>query len=149
MAGRRVERVARAIREAVSEVFLSQLKDPRMGFVTITRVEATADLREATVYFSVMGEVAEQRRVGQCIQHARGFIQREVGRRLVMRFCPHLTFAEDARFKESLEIERLIQLTRQERHADAEPPATDPRGGAEPEGTGCAEDGSHEGPDVA
>ena len=127
MAGRRVERVARAIKEAVSEVVLRELNDPRVRrgagytFLTITRVEPTRDLREARVYFSVLGAEAEKRRVAVCLKHARGFIQREVGRRLPMRYCPHLTFTEDVVLKRSLEVSRLIQQTQMEQDLDAEP----------------------------
>lgn len=131
MASRRVERVARAIKEAVSEVLRDDVNDPRAGqavdgvLVTITRVEPTRDLREAKVYYSVLGEANVRRRVAGCLRDACGFIQREVGRRLPMRFCPHLTFLEDAALKEQLEVERLLQQTRRERSVDGESAAED------------------------
>lgn len=121
MPSRRVVRVSRAIQEAVSEIVLLKLNDPRAGFVTITRVEMTPDLREATVFFSVMGGEAEQRRVAQCLRHARGFIQHEVSEYLTMRFCPHLTLTEDVGFKNALEVSRLIQETKREQSVDVEP----------------------------
>jgi len=120
MASRRVERVQRAIKEAVSRVLLEDLNDPRVGFVTITRVEATRDLRQAKIYFSALGTEGEQRRAARCLAHARGFIQREVGRRLPLRFCPALTFREDTALKERLEVSRLIEQTRRERSSDGE-----------------------------
>jgi len=119
VAGRRVERVQRAIREAVSEVLLQDLNDPRAGFITITRVKATPDLRQAKVYFSVLGSEGEKRRAAHCLAHARGFIQREVGRRLPLRFCPALTFTEDTSLEATLEVTRLIEQTRRERSSDA------------------------------
>jgi ribosome-binding factor A len=135
MAGRRVGRVARAIQQAVSEIVVLELKDPRAGFVTITRVEPTPDLREAKVYFSVMGEEAEQRRVAQCLRHARGFIQREVAERLPMRFCPHLILTEDVGYKMSLEVTRLLAETRRERSLDAESTTEDESLASGPEAT--------------
>lgn len=122
MARRRVERVQAALKEAVSEVVLRELKDPRVGFVTITNAKVTSDLLQAKVYYSVLGSEADQQRVAQCLQHARGFIRREVGRRLSLRFSPELIFIEDAGLKASLEIQRLIQEVRQEQteHADTD-----------------------------
>jgi ribosome-binding factor A len=133
MASRRVERVQRAIREAVCEVLMREVKDPRWGFVTVTRVEATGDLRQAKVYFSVLGSESDERRVARLFTHARGFIQREVGRRLPLRFCPVLTFAEDVGLKEGFEVTRLIEQTRLERESDATAEGEDERGAAGPD----------------
>lgn len=135
MASRRVERVQRAIKEAVSEVVLQRLNDPRAGFVTITRVEATPDLRQAKVFFSALGSESDQRRAAQCLTHARGFIQREVGRRLPLRFCPALTFTEDTALKATLEVSRLIEQIRRERSGDASTEGQDESVAAGPETT--------------
>jgi len=125
MATRRMERVARAIKEAVSEVVRDEINDPRIGrvgsLVTITRVTPTADLREAKVYYSVLGPEADRKRVAGCLLHARGFIQREVGRRLSLRFCPHLTLLEDEALRTSLEVEAILREEFRERDTDAEP----------------------------
>ena len=120
MASRRVQRVERALKEVVSEVVSRDLNDPRVGFITITRVNATQDLRQAKVFFSALGTEREQRLAAQCLAHARGFIQREVGRRLPLRFCPALIFAEDTALKQELELGRLIELARQERMNDGD-----------------------------
>ena len=115
MASRRVERVEQAIRQAVSEIVLKDLKDPRVGFITITRVKASPDLRQAKVFFSALGAEAEQSRAAHCLRHARGFIQREVGRCLAIRYTPELTFAEDEGLKASAQVSQLLNRIRQER----------------------------------
>jgi len=108
MPSRRMERIAEAIRQSTSETILYKLKDPRCGFVTISRVEVAKDLRHARIYISVLGEEATQRTTLRGLQSARGFIQTELARRLTTRFTPQITFELDDSPARSVEISQLI-----------------------------------------
>ncbi|MFZ0033416.1 MAG: 30S ribosome-binding factor RbfA [Sedimentisphaerales bacterium] len=117
MSTRRQEKVARAIKEAVSDAIANHLNDPRIeGFVSVTRVDVAADLRVADVYLSIFGkdEVA-QNKTYTAITHARSRIQSLLAGKLQCKFCPVLRFQMDDKFKKALEIIRLIDETTRER----------------------------------
>jgi ribosome-binding factor A len=119
--------VAEAIREVVSNAILFDLNDPRVHGVTVLNVEVSGDLRNATVYVSIMGTDAERRRTLRGLGHASGFIQAKVAARLQTRTTPHLRFEEDQGVKRSIEISRLIDkaLADDAAHAHAPAPADD------------------------
>jgi len=108
MATRRMLRMARAVQDEVSRIVLFELGDPRMRFVTITRVEMSPDLRNAKVFVSILGTDAETSTALHTLQHARGHIQRVVGGRLPARFTPVLDFAFDPSVRKSVEMAKLI-----------------------------------------
>lgn len=110
MSTRRQEKVARAVKEAVSEVISNHLSDPRIeGLVSVTRVGMAADLRTADVYVSILGkDDAAQSKTFTAITHARSRIQALLADRLHSKFCPVLRFHKDEKFKKTLEIMRLI-----------------------------------------
>jgi ribosome-binding factor A len=110
MPTRRQEKVARLVKETVSDAIANHLSDPRIeGLVSVTRVEIAADLRQANVYVSVLGKSeAAQNKTYAAITHARRRIQSLVAGRLQMRFCPVLHFYKDEQFKKTLEILKLI-----------------------------------------
>ena len=110
MATRRQEKVARVVKETVSNVISYHLSDPRIeGLVSITRVEMTADLRSADVYVSILGkDQASQDRTFAAITHARRKIQSMLGDRMQSKFCPILHFYMDEKFKKTLETLKLI-----------------------------------------
>lgn len=110
MPTRRQEKVARAVKEAVSDAIANHLNDPRIeGLVSVTRVEITADLRQSNVYVSILGKSeAAQNKTYAAIAHARRRIQALVARKLQMRFCPVLHFHRDEQFKKTLETLKLI-----------------------------------------
>lgn len=116
MASRRLERIARVIRESVSLTILTRLNDPRIkGLVTVTEVEVTADLQQATVYLSVSGvDEAAQELTLTAIRHASGVFQAVLGKELFCRHIPHLRFEADRKFHKTLETLRLIEQVRQE-----------------------------------
>jgi ribosome-binding factor A len=89
-----VNRLAGEIRNEVARLIASSLKDPRLGFVTVTRVDLTPDLRYARVYVGVLGE-DEKGPSFEALKSASGFIRREVGRRLRVRFSPEIDFRYD------------------------------------------------------
>lgn len=109
----RRERVASVVQEIVSEAIARRLSDPRIApLTTVTRVEVTADLLVAKVYFSVIGDDAEERRTLAAIRHARGFIQRIVARELTLRQCPELRFDIDQGAKRARETLQLLDENR-------------------------------------
>ncbi len=113
--GRRQERVADQIRTEVAEIITLELKDPRIGFVTVTRVELTPDLRMARVWVSVLGEEEAQRGTLEGLASATGYVRREIGHRLRMRRVPELSFILDPGVQDALKIESLLEkLDRQD-----------------------------------
>lgn len=108
MTSRRVKRVAEAIRQEVSKIVLYELKDPRISFVTVTNVEASADLKTAKVLISLLENEVSQKTVMRGLERARGFIQGEVAKRLQMRYTPVITFCLDESLKKSLHVLKLI-----------------------------------------
>jgi len=102
--------VARVIKEAVSDAIANRLSDPRIeGFVSVTRVETTPDLRNAEVYISIFGrDEASQKKTFAAIEHARSRIQSLLAVKLESRFCPVLRFQMDEKFKKTLETMNII-----------------------------------------
>lgn len=96
MGARRADRVADLVRAAVAELILREVKDPRIGLVTLTAVEMSDDLRHARVFFSVVGDEESRRRSLRGLESAAGFIRREVGRRLQLRYAPEILFRLDS-----------------------------------------------------
>lgn len=118
MPSRRQEKIARVIKEAVSDIIRNRLSDPRIeGFISVTEVDTSADLKNATVYISIMAaddKIAA--RTFEAIIHAKGFIQTEVGRRMTTKYYPKLTINEDKKVKKTLETLRLIDQANQQMH---------------------------------
>ena len=106
---KRSEKVAEAIHEMVGELLIKGLKDPRIGFVTITGVKITDDLRNATVYFSVIGTDAEKVDTIHGLNSARGFIRKELGKNLRMRHVPEVVFRYDESIEYGNHIETLLK----------------------------------------
>jgi ribosome-binding factor A len=116
MATRRQEKVARVVREAVSDAIMHHLSDPRIeGFVSITRVEVATDLRNADVFISVFGKnPASQNKTFAAINHAKSRIQSLLAGRMQSKFCPVLHFYTDDKFKKTLETMELIDKAAKE-----------------------------------
>lgn len=111
---RRNERLAEEIREEAARIIGSGLKDPRVGFVTVTRVELAADLRTARVFVGVLGDAAERDKTLAALGQARGFLRRELGRRLRVRHTPELVFRYDTGLDATDRVARLLEETRTE-----------------------------------
>ena len=116
MATRRQEKVARIVKEAVSEAIAHHLNDPRIsGFVSVTRIDMTTDLRNANVYISVFGSnEAGQNKAFIAITHAKSRIQSILASQIQSKFCPVLHFYKDEKFKKTLEILNLIDQASQQ-----------------------------------
>lgn len=109
MQGKRADKVAELVQMELSSAVLLRLKDPRIGFITITRVEMSNDLQIAKVFYSVLGDGEKKRATGEALEHARGFLQRDVGNTLKLRYTPHLQFHLDESADHSLEVENIIK----------------------------------------
>src|SRR3990167_11456116 len=104
MQGRRIDRMGHLIQMELSQSILTKLKDPRLGFVTITHVTITPDMKEASVFFSVMGDEKKKEESKIALEHAKGFLQREIATHLHLRFAPKLNFQYDDSLDRSFEI---------------------------------------------
>ena len=104
----RMRRVNEAMREVLSDALTQDLKDPRVGFVTVTAVETTPDLRHARVYVSVLGGADERQASIDGLQSAHGYLQGKVAAQLRMKHTPLLLFEEDDTARRADRIERLI-----------------------------------------
>jgi ribosome-binding factor A len=104
---KRSERVGDQIRMEIADILMTKVKDPRIGFVTVTSVAVSDDLRNAKVFISVLGTDAA--RCFQGLEKARSFIRSELGRRMKLRFVPELTFHEDHTAEEAAKIYKLME----------------------------------------
>jgi len=114
VAGRRQERLGEQIRVELSEMLVRELKDPRIGFATVTRVEVSADLQHARVLVSVLGNEDDQQGTIAGLASAAGFIRHEISQRLPLRRAPELDFVLDHGAEESQKIELLLQKIHKE-----------------------------------
>lgn len=127
--GLRPERVSQEFREILAEE-IPKLKDPRVGFVTVTGVSVTPDLRRATVYYTVMGDESDRRSTRAGLASARAHLRATVGRQVRMKFLPELEFEEDEGIERVERVERLLREIRQQEEAGrAEPGEEDHRAG--------------------
>ncbi|HSD28776.1 MAG TPA: 30S ribosome-binding factor RbfA [Vicinamibacteria bacterium] len=106
--GRRPERLAEEMREEIARMIVSELKDPRLGFVTVTRVEVAHDLRYARVHVGVLGSEAEREKSLTALRSAAGFIRRELGRRLRIHHSPEVDFRYDKGIDATDRVARLL-----------------------------------------
>jgi ribosome-binding factor A len=113
----RVRRHAERVRELVASVVRTQVKDPRLGMITITDARITADLRDATVFYTVLGDVDEQEATGAALESAKGLLRSTVGKALGLRHSPTLTFVLDNVLDHAKHINELIAAARE---SDAE-----------------------------
>jgi ribosome-binding factor A len=104
----RVERVTEAIRQEVSIIIHDDLKDPRLGFVTVTRVEMTPDMRFAKIFFSVLGGEEEYKKTKEALDSALGFIRAKIAQRINLRLAPEIAFEDDRSSEYSVRIQEVL-----------------------------------------
>lgn len=108
----RARKVADRIREIVASLLEFRVKDPRLGFVTVTEVRVTGDLREATIFYTVLGTDAERDGTTAALESAKGMIRSEVGKQLGIKFTPTIEFVLDALPEGAARMEELLQQAR-------------------------------------
>jgi ribosome-binding factor A len=108
VSSRRLLKAAEAVREVVSMAILTQVRDPRIKDVTVTRVEMAPDMRSATVHVSVMGSPAQEQLALRGLARSAGFLQAQIAERIETRYTPRLRFEIDHGVKHSLEIARVL-----------------------------------------
>lgn len=113
----RVRRHAERVRELVAQVVRTQIKDPRLGMITITDARITADLREATVFYTVLGDSTAQSSTAAALASANGMLRSTVGKALGLRHAPSLAFVLDEVPEQVKHIDELLDAARS---ADAE-----------------------------
>lgn len=114
---RRTEQIAEAIKEEVSKTIQRELKDPRLGFVTVTRVEVSPDLKHAKVFFSVLGEEEAKTESLKVLRRASSYLRRELSHALTIRYVPELHFEFDVAMEHGDKIQRLLLQLEQEEKA--------------------------------
>ncbi|MFC7392591.1 30S ribosome-binding factor RbfA [Scopulibacillus cellulosilyticus] len=108
MANVRAYRVAEQIKKELSDIINNHLKDPRIGFVTITGVDVTGDLQQATVYITVLGDDEKKDETLNGLSKAKGFIRSEIGKRIRLRKTPDINFKFDQSIEYGNRINRLL-----------------------------------------
>jgi len=110
---RRADRVGDLIKEEISRIIQYELKDPGIGFVTITAVKLSDDLRHAKIFYSVLGDEKANKESSCALERACGFIQHEIGRRLRLKYTPEICFCFDPSVEYGAHIETLLKKIHQ------------------------------------
>lgn len=113
--GVRPERVASEMREHISTIISEELKDPRIGFITVTRVEITPDLRNAKVFFSSLGGKDEKAQAAEGLNSASGYIRKLLGERMRFKFVPELLFRLDESAEYILHLNEIFDKIHKEK----------------------------------
>jgi ribosome-binding factor A len=108
----RARKLADRIKVVAAETIERRVKDPRLGFVTVTDVRVTPDLHDATIFYTVLGDETVRRESEQALESAKGLIRAAVGRETQVRFTPTITFVADAIPETSKHLEELIASAR-------------------------------------
>jgi ribosome-binding factor A len=109
----RVRKHAERVKELVAQAVRTQIKDPRVGMITITDSRITPDLREATVFYTVLGDVAEQSATAAALESAKGLLRSTVGRALGLKHSPTLSFVQDDVQDTVRHIDELLAAARE------------------------------------
>ena len=133
----RTVRVGEQIRNEIAELLTFHVRDPGIGFITITQVKVTPDLQQARVYYTTMGDEKARRETQRGLERARPMMRRHLGQRMRLKRVPELQFFFDEAIERQDRIERILlelQAERAERDAAAEPDTPSADGPLHPEG---------------
>jgi ribosome-binding factor A len=111
----RQEKLGELIAAELSDLLRTRMKDPRVGFASITHVEVSGDLRHAKIFVSVLGSEDEQAASIQALKHATGFLRHELASRLVLRYMPELVFKLDTSIEKGTRVLQLMRELEQEK----------------------------------
>jgi ribosome-binding factor A len=106
---RRTDRVAEALHALVADLLLREIKDPRIGLVTVTGVDITPDLRHARIFFSTLGDEAQRAQSLKGLTSAAGFVRSQVARKLNLRVAPEIVFEFDPSLEQAERVSRLLK----------------------------------------
>ncbi|MBL7084865.1 MAG: 30S ribosome-binding factor RbfA [Candidatus Omnitrophica bacterium] len=109
MGQERVQRVAEEIKKEVGRIIHDELRDPRIGFITIIKVDLTRDCRFAKIYFSVLGSKKQLRDTQVALERSRGFIRKLLGQRMQLRYTPEIAFKLDEGPEYSIQISEILE----------------------------------------
>ena len=115
MSSQRPGRVQEALRQEISKIVQGEMKDPRVGFITVTKVDLTKDLRYARVYFSILGEDKDKKLALKGLNNAKGYIKGLVADRVKLRFMPEIAFAIDESLEHTKHIYDILDQIKRER----------------------------------
>jgi len=114
MESARTHRVGELIKEEISDIIQKELKDPRIGFVTITAVDVAPDLRHAVVYITVLGSRKQKEETLKGLQNSSGFLRTLLAKRIRIKYLPELQFAFDPSIETGMRIEKIIRKLHEE-----------------------------------
>ncbi|MFI5358734.1 MAG: 30S ribosome-binding factor RbfA [Halanaerobiales bacterium] len=114
MAKMRAERLAELIKQEISDIIFREVKDPRIGFLSITDVEVSGDLRNANIYVSVYGTEEERKSTLEGLEKAKGFIRKLLGERITVYHTPELSFHYDQSIEYGAYINKLLDKVKEE-----------------------------------
>ena len=117
--GNRPNKVAMAIKEEMSQILLQELKDPRIGFITVTHIELTNDLKIAQIFYSIMGDAKVVENSERGLEAAKGYIRKLLGDRMKLRFVPELHFRRDDSIQQSFRITEILNRLKEEKEDHA------------------------------
>jgi ribosome-binding factor A len=124
---KRADRVGDQIQREVSRMLHEEIKDPRIGMVTISRVQVSSDLRYAKIYYTVYGDEAQQRDSAEGLNKAASFIRRQLGQYLRLRVVPEVSFHFDSSLEHVARISSLLHQIEQQNAAQNPPPEPAPK----------------------
>jgi len=116
MEHKRADRIADLVLKELAEVLLRRVKDPRLADITLTKVEVSPDLRHAKVYYSLLGDDERRNKAAVGLESAKGFVKRELGKRLQLRRMPDISFYFDASLEHGSHIDRLLAELKESEH---------------------------------
>ena len=105
---KRADRVSDLLKEEISQMLLREVKDPHIGFITITDVEVSKDLQVAKVYYTILGDEKQLRESAQALNRVSRFIKRQLGKRLRMRYIPDIIFRYDHSLEYGDKIDHIL-----------------------------------------
>ncbi len=111
---RRLDRVSQLFKDEIGRIIQQELKDTRLGFITVTMVKLTPDLRQAWVYVSVLGDEVTKEKAKEGLESASGYVKKLIGERIKMRYTPEITFELDESFEKVKYIEDILDKIKQE-----------------------------------
>lgn len=118
----RHEIVAEALKKEVSMILHDEIKDPRLGFVTVSKIELAPDKRFAKIYYSVLGNEEQRKKTKEALDSSLGFVRKLVGERVKLRYVPELMFSEDRSLEYSTRIEQILgEIKEKEQEEKHEP----------------------------